>query len=99
MNSQMVTLIRRLRVQAPDGPNLLDDAADALLSLDATQDRLIGSNAKLRDKLGELAKECTECDGTGLVTVAQTLEAVDAGSAGDVQQECGQCHDIRVLLV
>lgn len=55
-------------------------------------------NERLRAKLLELANECAECDGAGVVTLAQTLEAVDAGSPGDVQQECAACHDIRELL-
>lgn len=55
-------------------------------------------NERLRSKLGELAYDCAECDGTGLVTVAQTLEAVDAGSPGDAQQPCPECADIRELL-
>lgn len=60
--------------------------------------RIIDENTRLRDKLLELAKECAECNGTGLVTLSQTLEAVDAGSAGDVQQQCPGCADIREVL-
>jgi hypothetical protein len=55
-------------------------------------------NARLRSKLAELAKDCAACNGAGIVTVAQGLNAVDAGAAGEQLQDCGDCADIRELL-
>lgn len=55
-------------------------------------------NKRMRAKLLELAHECAECDGCGLVTVKQSLDAVDAGHLSDAPQPCPVCHDIRELL-
>lgn len=56
------------------------------------------SNERYRSKLLELAQECAECDGTGLVTVRQSLEAEDAGRCSEAPQPCPQCADIREVL-
>lgn len=59
---------------------------------------IIDENVRLRSKLDELANECAECDGTGFVTVAESLEAVDAGEVGKIPAPCPACADIRELL-
>jgi hypothetical protein len=58
----------------------------------------IKENLKLRGKLLEVAKECAECDGTGVVTVLQNLEAIYVDNVGERQEPCPQCADIRELL-
>lgn len=56
---------------------------------------LLTENVRLRDKLLEIAKECSECDGTGVHTV-RGFEG--RGQAFERQQPCRDCADIRELL-
>lgn len=52
-------------------------------------------NLRLRDKLLEIAKECSGCNGTGLHTV-RGFEG--RGRAFERQQPCPDCADIRAVL-
>lgn len=52
---------------------------------------LLTENARLRDKLLELAQSCTECGGTGVQTRFSFTEE-------ERQQPCDDCADIRELL-
>lgn len=54
---------------------------------------LRAENVKLRDKLLELAKDCSECGGTGCVTVTEW----QVPAFGKVLP-CPDCEDIRELL-
>lgn len=45
------------------------------------------------DKLRELAAECSECSGTGVVTHLDPR-----GTAYDTQDFCDSCHDIRDVI-
>lgn len=56
---------------------------------------LKSENAKLRDKLAELAKECAECNGTGCVDV---LHRGVNNRLHSVSEDCKACLDIRELL-
>ena len=59
--------------------------------------RLRAENLRLRDKLLEIAKQCSSCDGTGLVTVHFAgNEGAPEWDADD--QPCGDCIDIREAL-
>lgn len=49
---------------------------------------VVDENARLRDKLLEVAEECGECSGTGVVTAR----------VGNLQVDCPSCLDIRELL-
>jgi hypothetical protein len=50
------------------------------------------ANARLRDKLLEMAKQCSGCDGEGIVTTFNANTKV-----GTIEQ-CGDCIDIREAL-
>jgi len=62
------------------------DATRQLLACQIDCANLREINNKLRDKLLELAKECSDCDGTGLQTIL--------GEPGP----CPACEDIREVL-
>lgn len=46
----------------------------------------VAETCQIRDKLLELANECSDCDGTGMQTIFGAV------------LDCPACHDIRVLL-
>lgn len=77
----------------PDGSRMTYEG------LEARYDAVVADNLRLRDKLLEFAKECSACNGTGVVTVTVTMydEAVD-DFVEDRQQPCGDCADIRAVL-
>lgn len=57
---------------------------------------VVADMLRLRDKLMECAKECSRCDGAGLITI-------HGGGSGDPEwdaddQPCPDCADIRELL-
>lgn len=56
-------------------------------------DALLASHLKCRDKLLEIARECSECGGTGCVTVPPSLE-----SAFGKVLPCPECEDLRDVL-
>lgn len=58
-------------------------------------EKLRAENLRLRDKLLELAKECSGCNGTGLHTV-RGFEG--HGKAFERQEPCRDCADIRAVL-
>lgn len=70
----------------------LSDCHAQLLLAQRERDRALAECFKLRDKLMECAKECSECGGTGLHTVSFPE------TAGAQLQECPECADIRSLL-
>jgi hypothetical protein len=56
--------------------------------------QLRAENSRLRDKLLELANECTDCGGTGVQTIFTFREL----TAEERQQPCDACADIREVL-
>lgn len=50
--------------------------------------KLCAENLRMRDKLLELAKECSDCDGTGIINVGRP----------PILDDCPHCNDIRELL-
>lgn len=54
---------------------------------------LIEENARLRNKLLEIAKECSGCGGAGVVTVKDDMVA-----AFGRELPCPDCEDIREAL-
>jgi hypothetical protein len=66
-----------------------------LLSAQRERDQLRVVNSKLRDKLLELAKECSGCNGTGVHTVRGFERR---GQALERQEPCRDCADIRAVL-
>lgn len=58
-----------------------------LLIVERERDSAREENVRLRNKLLECAKQCTECDGTGVITYA-------ANRIGP----CPDCADIREVL-
>ena len=62
------------------------DVTRQLLAVERERDQLREQVCRLRDKLLELAKDCDDCDGTGLQTIYGETE------------DCPACHDIRELL-
>lgn len=52
---------------------------------------ICAQNVRLRDKLLEIAKACTTCGGTGVVTFA-------AIGGPTYQHPCDDCEDIRETL-
>lgn len=70
-----------------------------LLSAQRERDQLRVVNSKLRDKLLELAKECSSCGGTGVVTVMAPPDSrLYSGVLISREQPCGDCLDIREVL-
>lgn len=60
----------------------------------AEYNALVDSLAKCRNKLLELAGECSGCGGTGVVT----LSSQRRGVAVERQVDCEDCLDIRECL-
>ena len=63
-----------------------------LVKAERERDQLREVNCKLRDKLLEIAKECSECGGTGCITRIDNI-----AMPGRVE-ECPDCADIRSVL-
>lgn len=63
--------------------------------LASAYDIVVAENLRLRDKLLEVAKECTGCEGTGVHTV-RGFE--NRGRAFERQEPCPDCADIREVL-
>jgi DnaJ-class molecular chaperone len=57
-------------------------------------EKLREANLKMRDKLLEIAKECSTCSGTGIVTVTHNIRGVLRKG----QEDCPDCLDIRAVL-
>lgn len=55
---------------------------------------LLDSILKCRDKLLELAGECSGCGGTGVVTLSTRRRGLDV----ERQVDCEDCQDIRECL-
>lgn len=55
--------------------------------------KLCADHLRLRDKLLELANECSSCSGTGCVTITE-----DGGEGAQRVEPCGDCLDIREVL-
>jgi hypothetical protein len=58
-------------------------------------DKLVETVCKLRDKLLEITKGCSSCNGTGVVTV-RGFGAL--GKAFERTEECSDCADLREVL-
>lgn len=77
-----------------------------LLLIQRERDSLRATNCKLRDKLLELAKQCKECDGAGVITERRdgrghlvSALAYDSGRIlTEHQVPCPGCADIREVL-
>lgn len=69
-----------------------------LLAIQRERDALREANCKLRDKLLELAKECSSCGGTGCVTVVVTTVWDTDDEPRTRVEDCGDCVDIREVL-
>jgi hypothetical protein len=63
-----------------------------IVKLERERDQLVRTNLKLRDLLLKQAKECTSCDGAGVVTV------IDSDTDRERQEPCGDCYPIREVL-
>lgn len=59
-------------------------------------DELVQTNLKLRDKLLQWAKECAECQGTGVIT--QLGGGIGGPPPGTHEIPCPDCEDIREFL-
>lgn len=57
-------------------------------------EELIDSLSKCRNKLLELAGECSSCGGTGIITIS----AQRRGVVVERQTDCDDCFDIRECL-
>jgi transposase len=61
-----------------------------IVQLERQRDELQLLNFKLRDKLLEIAKECSECGGTGCVTLGEdrivTTRVVPCPDCADIRQ-------------
>jgi hypothetical protein len=68
--------------------------ADEWTALLSERNQLREVNCQLRDKLLELAKECSSCGGTGVVTVRYEYNEISR----DRVEPCGDCLDIREAL-
>ena len=67
---------------------------DEYTALLTERNQLREVNSRLRDKLLEIAKECSSCGGTGVVTVRYEYN----GISRDRAEPCGDCLDIREVL-
>lgn len=70
------------------------EALAKLVVVERERDSLREVNCKLRDKLLEIAKECSGCAGKGVVTVIYEVR----GKEKTRVQDCGDCLDIRAVL-
>jgi len=75
----------------------LSDTLAKLVLAERERDAAREEALRYRDKLLECAKECSRCDGSGLVTIS-------GGGSGDPEwdaddQPCPECADIRELLL
>lgn len=71
-----------------------------LIQLERERDTLRAENVKLRNKLLEVAKECSGCEGTGVVTVMREPDShLYSGVLISREEPCGDCLDIREALL
>jgi hypothetical protein len=66
----------------------VSDLNAKLLLAERERDRALAEVFKLRDKLLEIAKECSECGGTGIVNFGKP----------PIIDDCPACLDIREVL-
>jgi hypothetical protein len=65
----------------------------AIVSCGKANTALANQTVRLRDKLLEIANECSSCGGTGCVTITE-----DGGLGAQRVWPCDDCADIRELL-
>lgn len=71
-----------------------------IVQLERERDILRDENVKLRNKLLEVAKECSSCNGTGVVTVMREPDShLYSGVLISREEPCGDCLDIREVLL